>query len=215
MNRDHRDAGKSRRLLRTALAAALLLAGCSQPYPQRNQYSLNVGSTPNPLQPPAAPATAPAGQAVLRVDVLRIAAPYSGNDFIYKVGANKYTSDYYNGFIASPQAILTGELIQWLGDANIFKAVVDSRTGIDHRLTLEGNVTALYGDYTDLKAPAAVVEIKFFLIREKDADAVIIRDKLYSARVPLSGRGASLLVAGWGEAYRQILQQLTDDLRMQ
>jgi cholesterol transport system auxiliary component len=188
------------------LGALLLSGGCSltQPYPEKGFYGLSAAPLPQ---------AGPAESGVLKVEPLRIARPYADGNFIYKVGQEKFTSDYYNGFVTPPGRILSGLLVQWLSGSGLYQSVVDTESSADHDLVLDGNVTELYGDYSDAKAPKAILEVKFFLIRERAAGIVVLWEKSYRAAEPLPGGGPEKLVHGWGAGYRRILEELTTDLR--
>ena len=155
----------------------------------------------------------PAG-AVLQVRRLHIASPYDGQEFVYRTRSNEFRSDYYNGFIAAPDHLLTAGLIAWISRAGVgpFASVVDTESGIPARYVLEGNVTSLYGDYADKAAPKAVMSLKIFLFDDGDANARVIFQKEYSAAAPIEPGSAESLVNGWGKAFRQILERITADL---
>jgi cholesterol transport system auxiliary component len=195
-----------------AMSSAMLLvillsvSGCglTQPYPQRNLYIISSGE----------PAT-PAGDrtpSVLRIRPVRVAKPYDEKTFVYKTGESVFTVDYYNGFLADPSALLTGELAGWLSASGPFASVLGS-TGADYDLTLEINVTALYGDYSEKASPKAVIEARFVLVREEKAAYKVVFEKMYRETEPLAGVQPDQLVRGFGQAYRRMLEELTTDLR--
>jgi ABC-type uncharacterized transport system auxiliary subunit len=199
--------------LLAAALAALFLAGCgiNKPFPEKGLFAIDAG------EPSAsAPATQPAGTATptaLQIPQLRVATPFDSNTFIYRIGPQKYTADYYNGFIASPASLLTAQLIHYLGRTGIYNYVVDGSSNVDHTLVLEGNVTELYGDYSHSKPPQAVIAIRFFVFQQTNDGALVLHDKLYRASHPASSDNPEALVQAWGSAYRQIIDSLTADLR--
>jgi cholesterol transport system auxiliary component len=181
-------------------------AGCglSQPYPQRNLYVISPGE----------PAT-PAGDrtpSVLRIRPVRVAKPYDEKTFVYKTGESIFTVDYYNGFLTDPSALLSGELAGWLSESGPFANVLGS-TAADYDLTLEANVTALYGDYSEKASPRAVIEARFVLVREEKTAYKVVFEKMYREAEPLAGAQPEQLVRGLGQAYRRMLEKLTGDLR--
>jgi ABC-type uncharacterized transport system auxiliary subunit len=151
--------------------------------------------------------------AVLQVRRLRVASPYDGQQFVYRTKTNEYRADYYNGFIAAPDQSLTAALIAWISrtGGSRFASVVDVASSIPPKYVLEGNVTSLYGDYTD-KAAKAVMVIKIFLFDDSDASGRVILQKEYKASAPIDPGSAESLVKGWGNAFRQILERITADL---
>jgi ABC-type uncharacterized transport system auxiliary subunit len=199
-------------LFADVLAAILLLmmlsgaAGCAltQPYPQKNQYVISAGD-------PAA-AGGSRSSSVLRIRSARVAKPYDEKTFVYKTGESAFTVDYYNGFLADPSPLLTGELTRWLAASGHFAVVLGS-TGADNDLTLETNVTALYGDYSEKGSPKAVIEARFILVREDKTAYRVVFEKTYRQVEPLAGAQPEQLVKGFGQAYRRMLESLTVDLQ--
>ena len=182
-------------------------AGCAsltQPYPQKNLYVISAGE-------PAAPGGS-RSPSVLRIRPVRVAKPYDEKTFVYKTGESIFTVDYYNGFLADPSPLLTGELTRWLAASGGFAVVLGS-TGADHDLTLETNVTALYGDYSEKTSPKAVIEARFVLVREEKTAYKVVFEKMYRETEPLAGAQPEQLVKGFGQAYRRMLEKLTADLR--
>jgi len=205
--------------------AAVSCSALSQPAPGKAFFSIDPGEptpvAPSPAVAPAVaatttaspPASSPADSA-LQVRRLRIASPYDGQEFVYRTSSNEYRTDYYNGFIAAPDQLLTAALTAWLSRARVgrFASVVDAASDIPARYVLEGNVTSLYGDYADKAAPKAVITIKIFLFDDGDANARVIFQKEYSAAAPIELGSAPSLVKGWSQAFRQVLEQITADL---
>ena len=182
------------------------LTGCgnmSQPFPEKDFYAIDVGA-------PAAP-VAKQHSAAVRVRRLRIAQPYDGRAFVYKVGPSKFKTDYYHGFITSPDHLLTGELVKWLTDSRVFAAVMDSAGEGEHQYVLDGSVSEFCGDYADPKAPKAVVKARFFLLDDSGADTRVVFQKAYGKEVAVDGKTPEAMAAGLGAAYRQVRTELTAD----
>jgi ABC-type uncharacterized transport system auxiliary subunit len=209
-----------------AVALLLLLAGgCSsfnRPYPDKALFAIDLGQPPSAStasgagagpsaadNPPAARPTA----RMLRVRDVHIAKPFDSANFVYKVGESRFTTDYYNGFVAEPDQLLTGELVNWLAASGEFGSVVQEGSTADYQLALESNVTALYADYTNNRSPQAVMELKVFVIEDAPSAAKVIFQKTYRETEPLSDNTPDKLVRGWDEAYRRILTHLLADLR--
>jgi len=92
--------------------------------------------------------------------------------------------------------------------------VIEPGSALTPDRTLEGYVTEFYGDFRKPEAPAAVLSLRFVLLRrEGDRSASVILQKDYSRRVPLSDRTATALVAGWDRALDEILTELVSDLK--
>jgi len=187
-----------------------------QPDPEKALFAIDPGDPPaagNSQTSSLKLPTTMRAETVLRVRLLRVASPYNGQAFVYKTTGNEFRTDYYNGFIAAPDQLLTGSLIAWLLRAGPFDSVVDVASGIPARYVLEGNVTALYGDYSDKAIPKAVMVVRIFLLDDHDANLRIMFEKQYSATSAIERGNVNSLVKGWGIAFRQILEQMTADLR--
>jgi hypothetical protein len=78
---------------------------------------------------------------------------------------------------------------------------------------LDGIVNTLYGDFRNISASRAVLEIEFFLSKQLPTGTEIVMNKRYSKTVPLSGRSPEALVKGWDEALDGILTSLIADLK--
>jgi len=152
------------------------------------------------------------GHGVLEVRKLRIASPYDGQALVYRTKGDQFRSDYYNGFIAAPDQLLTGTLVAWLSRAGLFESVINSASDIPAKYVLEGNVTALYGDYTNKTAPIAIIAVTVFLIDDGNAQSRILFQREYHATAPIGSGSADSLVKGWGTAFRQILERISADL---
>jgi cholesterol transport system auxiliary component len=180
-------------------------AGLTRPYPEKSMFAISAGD------PPAASA-APV-PAVLRVQSVRLAKPYDERTFVYRTGESAFTADYYNGFVAEPDRLLTGEVVGWLSRSGLFSAVVGGTSTVDYDLTLETNITTLCGDYSVKGSPKAVIEARCFLVREQGGVYTILFQKVYRESEPFSGDKPEQLVKGWGQALRRLLESLAVDLR--
>ncbi len=195
-------------LLLSCSLVSTWLSGCSgltQPYPKKNLFAISAavpaGSRASPVP------------AVLCVKAVRIAVPYDEKTFTYKTGESTFVADYYNGFVAEPDRLLTGELTRWLSESGVFRTVVNASSSVDYDLSLETNVTALYGDYSAKDSPKAVVEARVFLIRETGKPYNLLFQKVYRESEPLAGHGPEQLVQGWERGLGRMLEGLVADLR--
>jgi ABC-type uncharacterized transport system auxiliary subunit len=195
-----------RQITVVALVMLTSLAGCSgilsKPYPEKVRYALDV---PMPKAQPAGPLPA------LRVSLVRAYPPYDSSSLVYRTGASTYASDYYKTFIASPDRLLTGQIVDYLSRTGQFSVVSTGITG-EARYVLDADLVSLYGDYTKGLTPAAVVAIRFFLIDDENAAAKVLFQKTYRATEPLADKSAEALVQGWNKALGTILAELSADI---
>jgi len=186
--------------------AALLAVGCArlshEPVDKR-YYQITPERT-------AARAAADKGT-VLKVRRLSVSDLYSTRELVYRESQGRVESDYYNMFFVTPGDMLTQELRKWLRGSGLFSHVIEPGSMVVPGLTLEGVVNALYGDYTT-DAPAAVVEMQFFMVDESTAGNVIVFSADYTQRVPVSEPAPAELVKAMTRGVETIFTNLETDL---
>ncbi|WP_243359105.1 ABC-type transport auxiliary lipoprotein family protein [Fundidesulfovibrio terrae] len=194
-----------------ALAVLGILAACSaplnRPAPERRYYNITA------VRPEAA--TPASDKSALKVRPLQISPAYQGKEMVYRLGETEFESDYYNTFFVQPANNLSQQAEQWLGRAGIFGHVVDSTSQVADTHLLEGLVNALYGDFRDKANPKAVLEMQFFLLRNKNDTYSVAFSKSYRKEVPFQAgfKDASGLAAAYNTALAEILGELEKDLR--
>jgi cholesterol transport system auxiliary component len=188
------------------VAACLMAAGCSlkQAAPIKTTFLIEA-QRPTPARATPTPMT-------LRVRSIQVAEPFEGRDFIYRKSELNFESDFYHGFLVPPRALVTSQTRRWLETSGVFRAVLDPASNADATHSLEGTVTALYGDLRDPAAPKAVLAIQFALLHESGTAPQIVFQRGYRQEVPLNGRGSEALAKGWSQALAQILAALEGDL---
>jgi cholesterol transport system auxiliary component len=193
------------------LMSLALLSGCgslARPYPDKTLHAIHVGD------PPAiASAQPPPGKMVLRVDHVALADPFDATTFVYQVGDSTFKSDYYNGFVAPPGRLLTGEVSAFLAKSGLFATVISGGSSADYQLSLESNVTSMYGDYRDGQKPSAVVSARFFIIDQTKGRFAVVFDKSYSQITPIEEKSVDGLVKAYNAGWTNLLTQLAGDLR--
>ncbi|HET7393908.1 MAG TPA: ABC-type transport auxiliary lipoprotein family protein [Candidatus Binatia bacterium] len=195
------------RLLFTSLAAFFLLTGCvsiEKSYPDKRYFVLDIALDPS-LQDPAETGT-------LQISSARVSPRYADKNFVYRRSDARFESDFYNEFLVSPGVLVAEELRQGLSQSGLFKFVVSSVNALAPTHTLETVVNTLYGDFRDLGAPQAVMEIEFFLSREESPSGIVFH-KHYHRTIPLKGRNPEALVQGWNQALEAISRSLVTDLK--
>ena len=188
-----------------ASAAALLVAGCSQPAPVQSTFLLD------PTRP--APARTAARAATLRVDTVTMAAPFQGRSLVYREGELKYEADFYNQFLVYPAPMIGEAIAAWLAAAGLYRAVLPPSSTLDADQSLTAFVTEFYGDVRDAAKPAAVVTIKFFLADAGTAAGVFLWSGELHGRRDVASRSAEAFVAGLNAALGDVLEQLAAALR--
>jgi cholesterol transport system auxiliary component len=195
------------------VAAALLamLGGCvslerlERSYPEKRFYVLEVREP--------APAGGAVQDAILQVSTLRISPRYQDRSFVYRISDNGFEADFYNQFIAPPAGLISEEIRKSLIGAELFKYVISASNSQPPSYVLEGAVNGIYGDFRNRNAPAAVIDLEFFLTSDLPAKPGILLQKRYVKSVPVSSRTPDALVKSWDLALEAILTALIEDLR--
>jgi cholesterol transport system auxiliary component len=191
----------------TLLAASFLLFGCvsiERSYPDKRYFVLDISLKESPQNP--------ADSGILQMASARVSPRYADRNFVYRRSDTRFESDFYNQFLISPAALVTEELRRELSQAGLFKFVVGSANPLAPTHTMETMVNTLYGDFRDLKAPKAVIEMEFFLTQEASPSGIVFH-KLYQRIVPVQERNPEALVRGWNQGLESISGSLVSDLK--
>lgn len=150
------------------------------------------------------------GETVLQVHTMRADAAFEGKAFVYRFGELRYEPDFYHEFLVSPRLLITEQVRQWLSTSGLFQAVLDPSTKADATLGLDGNIRALYADFTDKANSKAVLEIEFIVLKQETASPVLHQS--YREEVRLDAKGAEAIAKGWSQCLSKILTRLEKDL---
>ena len=153
------------------------------------------------------------GARTLAVANLNISPRYADRNFIYRTSETEYETDFYNQFLSAPATMIGEELRQALATSSLFKYVLGPSSPLAVNYVLEGSINVLYGDFRTLSAPAAVLEIEFFLHNEDPAKPGLLMQKRYNKSVALKERSPEALVKGWSRALEEIVAMFVADLR--
>lgn len=186
------------------LAGLFFLGGCSlrQAAPAKSTYLMEAHRT--------APAPAASGFGALRVRSIQVAAPFEGRGFVYRRGELHYESDFYHEFLVPPRTVVTDQVRQWFSDSGLFARVLEPSSQADAALSLEGTVSALYGDFRE--HPKAVLAIHFVVMDEHAGSATIRFQHAYRQEIAVDSGGAETLAGGWSKALAGILTEFEKDL---
>ena len=189
-------------------ALLFLLTGCfnvSKSYPEKHYFVLSA-SRGKKVSPPTS-------NAVLKIQRFRVSPQFDGQGFVYKNGNLSYKSDFYNEFFIPPGLMMAEEVEKWLASSGLFKYVMGFSSPVEPTFELEGVVSALYGDYSDIETPKAVMEIQFFLVRHVSSRPVIVFGKTYHEEALIKESSPDDLVAGWNLALEHILTRFETNLK--
>lgn len=187
------------------LLLAVFCSGCvtlERSYPEKRFFVIELQ--------PAKGAAVTNGQ-VLSMPTLHISPRFADRDFVYRTSQTEFESDFYNQFLIAPAVMITEEARRALAASSGFKFVVGPASPLTPNYILEGSINALYGDFRNPGAPAAVLEIEFFLHNENPANPGIAMHKRYMQVVALKERSPEALVRGWSEALQAIVAMFVNE----
>lgn len=150
---------------------------------------------------------------ILEVSRFTIDSAFSGNGLVYRVGDFEYESDFYNEFLASPSAMISDTMRTWLSTSRLFRRVLNPGSQIDPTHIVEGNITALYGDFRDISSPKATIEMRVFLLKVEAGDEPLpVFGKTYKSSIGIEFEDSEGLVEALGRCLQKILSTLESDL---
>jgi len=148
---------------------------------------------------------------ILDVKNFSIDTTFSTKSLVYRKGQSEYETDFYNQFLIRPDDMITEKTRSWLSESGLFKWVLELGSYTDATHVLEGNITALYGDFRDNSSPKASMKIRVFLVKLPEKSVVF--GKTYEAVLEVKSQTAEALVEAFDNCLRQILTDLEKDLR--
>ena len=196
------------RIYRVVLLLLISCYGCvslERSYPEKRYFVLEAAQNIVPANP--------AGERILSVDDLRVSPRYADRSFVYRISEAGYETDFYNQFLTATDVMIGEEVRRGLAASQSFKYVVAPSNQLQPNYVLEGSINAIYGDFRNLNAPAAVLEIEFFLHNEDAANPGVVLQKRYMKSVAINTRSPDALVKGWNAALNEILAALLADMK--
>ena len=150
---------------------------------------------------------------ILEVKNFGIDRPFGSKGLVYRKVSSEYETDFYNQFLISPENMVTEKTRAWLSESGLFKWVLEPGSYADATHKLEGNITALYGDFSNESTPRAKMEIRLFVI--KLSDKSIVFGKTYIALSDVKSRTSEGLISAFDNCLMTILSDLEKDLETQ
>ena len=182
---------------------ATILAGCSGSPKDRRYYLLDARRE--------GPVATSRKDVTVSVREFSVSPRFRPNEFVYRTGKFKYTSDYYNAFLSSAGPMIGEQTRQWLSQAGLFANAVGPGSDVGPTHVLEGNITSLYGNFLDQSAPRAVMGIEFFLL-EAGRESKVVFHKAYDVETPVTTSSVDDLVEAYNVCLMKILTEFETDL---
>ena len=189
----------------TLASLAVAAAGCGQSAPGKEFFMIEAVRPSGVVQTPS--------DATLEVHLLNVDTAFASKNLVYRLDEFQYEIDYYRQFLITPGLMVTERTRHWLADSGLFKQVLPPGSQITPTYSLQGIVTALYGDFTKESAPVAVMRVRFFLVGHGSEEGAVVFSQAYRVTQPLSAKTAEALMDAFSKDLTDILTRLEDDLR--
>jgi cholesterol transport system auxiliary component len=212
-------------VLSVALIACIaVVGGCTPSSTYDKETFLLDASRPAGLESSESPAVSDEANSKLKTQNSKLAetlsvqrfsvdAAFAERNLVYRLDEFKYEPDYYREFLVTPSAMVTEETREWLANSGLFAQVLPRGSRLQAAYTLEGSVTALYGDFRDEAAPVAIMEVRYFLLRRDKAGQTIAFTQTYRSTHPVPIRTPEALIDALSRDLTDILIRFEADLR--
>lgn len=172
---------------------------------QRHIFAPTVEIAPAVVEKPKYPE--------IKLRSFQILPPFGGRLFVIARQGHEFATDYYNGWIDSPEDLIAVQTWRYLEKSNLFQSVSPASTGSISPLGLDGIVTALYLDYTDVNQPKACVGLRLSILDELKAEFPILLTVEKSASVPLKGNGSHAGAEAFSKALEKTLEEIVSEFK--
>lgn len=149
----------------------------------------------------------------LAVHRFSVDAAFATRNFVYRLGQFEYETDSYRQFLISPGTMISEQTRDWLADSGLFARVLPMGSRLVPDYTLEGNVTALYGDFSKASGAEAIIEIRFFLLDNAGDVEEVAFAQTYRVATPVQDRTTAIFVDALNRSLVDILTRLEADLK--
>jgi hypothetical protein len=149
---------------------------------------------------------------ILLVKNFTVNPVFDSHGFVYRIGKNKYVTDYYNEFLSAPARLITDKTAENLYSSSHFtSASGNMQKEIDYRLS--GKITSLYGDFQDSKHPKAIIELRITLEKNTGSSFELIHNKTYYIKENIISQEPDQLITGWNKGLIKIVSAFIADFR--
>ncbi len=138
-------------------------------------------------------------------------SPFDRLDFLYRIGADSYLVDYYNGFLVLPAEqldLLIKSYLQFYTGCDL-----EATQSLNTRNVLQVKLVELYADYREREKPQAVMAIQFRLTNTVDDKDMLLLDQVFRVTQPLKAKNSESLLNAWNEGLQKVMMQVTRILK--
>ena len=192
----------------TMLLGSCLLSGClSRPSLVKQSFTLSC--------PTMTSSAATTTNRVLAIKRLMIAAPFDDQSLVYRTGEFSYERDPYAEFLVPPAETLAVAICGYFRDSGVFNAVTEPGSAFKPDILVEISIDQLYGDFRGRADATAVLAMRFiFFDASAGMPGKVLLQKGSSRHIHVKARNAASLVEGWNEGLKQVLDEMSANLKL-
>lgn len=168
------------------------------------------------IDPPASSAAVDqSGAVVVSMARVRVAPPYAGTSFTYRMGGHRVERDPYATFAAPPGWMLTTAIRGYLRNADFIRDVVEPGGELPVAASIEADAGELTADLAEGGEATAVLAFTFRVYTPSagvTAEKEMFR-KTYTRSRPLAKRDADAIATAWNRELSEIADEFVADLR--
>ncbi|MEH0018072.1 MAG: ABC transporter [Desulfobacter sp.] len=186
------------------MAMAAGCAGIRNKYQEKKTYRLSA----DPLQ--ARDPDPAAGDALL-VKRFSIAPEFEASTFMYRIGQDRFTSDFYHNYVVPPARMITDLTMEALYASPMFSPVSPNAMD-DIQYRLWGKIIDIYGDARDKHQLKSVITIRLVLDKNTGKRFDPVRHATYTAGIPMAEPSPDAYITGLNQGLTQILEAFFRDI---
>jgi hypothetical protein len=182
------------------LAAALMALACSgcsgirHDYPEKTTFRITARAAAQ--GDPKLKAGSP-----LLVRQLDISPEFESDAFVYRIGRNRFKTDYYHGFVVPPARMLTDIVAESLYATDRFLAAGTKSTP-PTRYQLSGKIIDLYADLRNPSRYEALIAMRLTLDADTGKGFEPVVHHLYRETIPFDTLDPDLYIDGLNRGAR-------------
>jgi len=176
--------------------------GLKKPYLEKQYYDLNIDTQSSSNH------TSQGGS--LLVKEFSINPAFDSHYLVYRIDKSEYVYDYYNEFVYYPAKLISDKIAETLYGSIYFTSVM-TKEQADIKYRLSGKILQLYGDFQDINAPKAIIEIRIILEEKRDKIFQQIMSNTYTGSETVLSAAPDHVFEGWNSGLSKSIIQFINE----
>lgn len=147
----------------------------------------------------------------IKITDFGISQEFDTRNLVILKDQNNYVKDYYQQFVIDPAIMIKQQSGQYLNAKAEMGTILPEQSVIEPDYIIEAEISRLFGDFTDIDSPTAVMQIHFYVIKFANRQTELSFEKVYTANVKIKDNSAASLIEGYETALVQILDRFSSD----